>query len=157
MLDARDVPTLAAQYGTGAAPLVVARYLSSRSRAALELDGPLLDLCDPGVRHDVEQHHAQSLVAVGLDHLDLSEITTGLRYLTQVIAADAHDRLGIAAIQFPSRLDGGACAPTGTSRSSLVSCLGDRATVSRKAVGTAPSARRRAVGGSSCAGAEDRS
>ena len=58
VLDARDVPTLAAQYGAGAAPLVVARYLSSRSRAALaEIGASYVDatgnvrVCsvDPGI------------------------------------------------------------------------------------------------------------
>ena len=42
------------------------------------------------------------------EHLDLHEITTDRRVVTQTIAADLFDR-GVAAVRFPSRLDGDAC------------------------------------------------
>jgi hypothetical protein len=73
------------------------------------LDGPLIDLCDADVRYEVELEHAALLVAHGMDHLDLSQITADKRPVTQTIAAHLHDRLGAAAIRFPSRLDGNAC------------------------------------------------
>lgn len=73
------------------------------------LDGPLIDLCDTDIRYEVELEHAAVLDAHGMDHLDLSEITAEKRPVTQTIAADLHDRLGAAAIRFPSRLDGNAC------------------------------------------------
>lgn len=73
------------------------------------LDGPLIDLCDADVRHELELERAALLDAHGMDHLDLSEITAEQRPVTQTIAADLHDRLGAAAIRFPSRLDGNAC------------------------------------------------
>jgi RES domain len=44
----------------------------------------------------------------GLEHLDLHEITTSRRVVTQTNAADLFDR-GASAVRFPSRLDGGAC------------------------------------------------
>jgi hypothetical protein len=43
-----------------------------------------------------------------MQHLDLHEITTSRRAITQTIAADLFDR-GASAIRFPSRLDGNAC------------------------------------------------
>jgi hypothetical protein len=48
------------------------------------------------------------LVEHGLKHLDLHEITTSRRVVTQTIAADLFDR-GASAVRFPSRRDGGAC------------------------------------------------
>jgi hypothetical protein len=44
----------------------------------------------------------------GLEHLDLHEITTSRRVVTQTIAGDLFDR-DAAAVRFPSRLDGNAC------------------------------------------------
>jgi RES domain-containing protein len=73
------------------------------------LDGPLIDLCDSDVRYEVELEHTTLLDTHGMDHLDLSQITAEKRPVTQTIAADLHDRLGAAAIRFPSRLDGNAC------------------------------------------------
>jgi hypothetical protein len=73
------------------------------------LDGPLIDLCDTDIRYEVEFEHAALLDAHGMDHLDLSQITADKRAVTQTIAADVHDRHGVAAIRFPSRLDGNAC------------------------------------------------
>jgi len=45
------------------------------------------------------------LLEHGLEHLDLHEITARRRVVTQSIAADLFDR-GVAALRFPSRLDG---------------------------------------------------
>jgi len=76
--------------------------------AELELDGPLVDLTDLATRQEIELRHVELLVAHGLDHLDLHEITTKRRAVTQTIAADLYDRGG-AAVRFPSRLDSLAC------------------------------------------------
>ncbi len=43
-----------------------------------------------------------------LAHLDLNEITSRRRAVTQTIAGDLYDQ-GAAAIRFPSRLDGNPC------------------------------------------------
>lgn len=90
---------------------VTAAWRSSHvlAPALAELDGPIVDLTDPAVRRDLEAHHAQRLLAHGLEHLDLHEITTQRREITQAIARDAHSRLGAAAIRYPSRLDGRPC------------------------------------------------
>ena len=43
-----------------------------------------------------------------MQHLDLHEITTRRRVVTQTIAGDLYDE-GVAAIRFPSHLDGNPC------------------------------------------------
>jgi hypothetical protein len=76
--------------------------------ATLELDGPVVDLLDAETRQQIEDRHEGLLVDHGLEHLDLREITTDRRVVTQTIAADLFDH-GAAAVRFPSRLDGNAC------------------------------------------------
>ena len=48
------------------------------------------------------------LLEYDLPHLDLHEITTSRRAVTQTVAADLYDR-GASAVRFPSHLDGNAC------------------------------------------------
>jgi hypothetical protein len=76
--------------------------------ALVHLDGPMIDLNDVATRQEIEDRHAELLLEYGLQHLDLHEITTSRRPVTQTIAAELFDR-GAAAIRFPSRLDGNAC------------------------------------------------
>ncbi len=74
----------------------------------LELHGPMCDLLDGARRHAIEERHADLLVAHGMEHLDLHEVTTSRRAVTQAIATSVyHD--GAAAIRFPSCLDGRSC------------------------------------------------
>ena len=77
--------------------------------ARLDLDGPVLDLTDVDQRREIELRHAELLADHGMSHLDLHEVTTGRRIVTQTIAADAFDELAAAAIRFASRLDGLPC------------------------------------------------
>jgi hypothetical protein len=74
----------------------------------LKLDGPLIDLTDVPTRQEIEHRHVELLLEHDLQHLDLHEITTSRRAITQTIAADLFDR-GAGAVRFPSRLDGNAC------------------------------------------------
>jgi len=76
--------------------------------AVLTLDGPLIDLTDVPTRQEIEHRHVDLLLEHDLQHLDLHEITTSRRAITQTIAADLFDR-GAGAVRFPSRLDGNAC------------------------------------------------
>lgn len=77
--------------------------------ARMKLGGSILDLTDVDQRHEIERRHADLLAAHDMPHLDLHEVTTGRRPVTQAIAADAFDALGSAAIRFASRLDGLPC------------------------------------------------
>lgn len=114
-------PNLAAQqrhlerYGPDAAQDLASQPVTARWRtehvliqARVRLHGPLVDLCDLPTRQRVEDRHRDLLLAHGLEHLDLHEITTSRRAVTQTIAGELYDR-GVAAIRFPSRLDGNAC------------------------------------------------
>lgn len=74
--------------------------------AAMALDGELIDLRAPAVRAELEQRHASLLVEHGLSHLNLHEITSRRRVVTQTIAADPFDRCSAGALRFPSRFDG---------------------------------------------------
>lgn len=76
--------------------------------ALLTLRGPMIDLTDSAVRQQIETRHAKLLVENGIQHLDLHEITTSRRFVTQTIAGDLYDR-GVAAVKFLSRLDGRPC------------------------------------------------
>jgi hypothetical protein len=78
------------------------------AQVSVALEGPICDLTDPDERQSVEERHAALLAEHQMEHLDLHEITTDRRVVTQTVAADLYDR-GVAAIRFPSRLDGQAC------------------------------------------------
>jgi RES domain len=69
----------------------------------------VLDLSDPAVRADLERRHAKLLGAHGMDHLDLHELTTRQREVTQAIATDVYGRLDVGVIRFISSRDGGVC------------------------------------------------
>lgn len=73
--------------------------------ARLVLEGEVADLTKPQVRAELEERHAALLIEHGLEHLDLHEITARRRVVTQSIASYLFDR-GVAALRFPSRLDG---------------------------------------------------
>jgi hypothetical protein len=72
-------------------------------------DVGVLDLTDVATRQDLEARHAELLAECGLDHLDLHEITTRRRVVTQTIAADVYRRLDVGVIRFRSSRDGGEC------------------------------------------------
>ncbi len=93
--------------------------------ARLRLDGPVLDLTDVDQRREVELRHSAVLAEHGMAHLDMHEITTPRRVVTQTIAGDAFEHFGIAAIRFASRLDGLPCYALFEGRGSVVSD-GDR-------------------------------
>jgi hypothetical protein len=78
------------------------------ARATVDSAGELVDLTDTATRHEVETEHAELLAEFDLSHLDLHEITTSRRAVTQTIAGDLYDS-GCAGVRFPSRLDGNAC------------------------------------------------
>jgi hypothetical protein len=72
-------------------------------------DAVVLDLTDAAEAHEVETAHADLLAQHGMDHLDLHEITTRRRVVTQTIAADVYRRFGVGVIRFASSRDGCPC------------------------------------------------
>jgi len=75
----------------------------------LVYEGRLLDLTDAHERQEIETRHARLLADHGMAHLDMHEVTTRRRIVTQTIATDAYDNLDVAAIVFASSRDGHAC------------------------------------------------
>jgi RES domain len=82
-------------------------------------EGRLLDLTDVHERHEIETLHAQLLAEHGMSHLDMHEVTTRRRIVTQTIATDAYDNLDVAAIRFASSRDGHACIALFENRAEL--------------------------------------
>jgi hypothetical protein len=88
--------------------------------ARIDLDGSeLLDLGDRQVTTMLEERHAGLLDDHGFEHLDLHEITTRTRVVTQTIATDARDNLAVGVIRFPSSRDGQPCFAVLEGRASL--------------------------------------
>ena len=80
---------------------------------------PLIDLTDVPTRQEIEDRDLDLLLEHGLQHLDLHEITTSRRRVTQTIAADLFDG-GASAVRFPSRLDGNACVALFEDRGTVI-------------------------------------
>jgi hypothetical protein len=76
--------------------------------AVLGLNGHIVDLTDLPTLRGIEIAHADLLVEHQLAHVDLHEITTSRRVVTQTIAGYLYDR-GAAAVKFASKLDGQDC------------------------------------------------
>jgi hypothetical protein len=74
----------------------------------LKLNGPIYDLTDISQRQRIEGRHSELLLNHDMQHLDLHEITTDRRVITQTIAGDLYDE-GVSAVRFPSHLDGNPC------------------------------------------------
>lgn len=79
---------------------------------------PVVDLTDVAVRHELERRHIALLDEHGMEHLDLHEITSDQRPVTQAIAADLFDR-GAGGFRFLSRVDGLPCIALIDCRASL--------------------------------------
>lgn len=71
----------------------------------------MIDLTDIPTRQEIEDRHVELLLGHELQHLDLHEITTSRRAITQTIAADLFDR-GAGAVQGTASLAGDPIALT---------------------------------------------
>lgn len=93
-----------------AAPPITAAWRRENVLAPvrLRLDGGICDLTDVSQRQKIEERHIDLLLQHDMRHLDLHEITTSRRVVTQTVAADIYSG-GAAAIRFPSCLDGNPC------------------------------------------------
>ncbi len=91
----------------------------------LVYEGRLLDLTVARERQEIEARHAQLLAEHGMSHLDMHEVTTRRRIVTQTIATDTYDNLDVAAIVFASSRDGHACIALFESDSSPGQIIGE--------------------------------
>jgi hypothetical protein len=83
------------------------------------LSGELVGLDDPVVRAELEREHADLLALHGMDHLDISQIRSRDRAVTQRIAQSLFNR-GAAGIAFGSNLDDLRCYALFEARCQLI-------------------------------------
>jgi len=83
------------------------RQLSLLAPVRIELSAGarVLDLTDAREVHRLETLHAELLVAHGMGRLDLHEVTTRRREVTQAVATRAYDEEHVGAIRYPSSID----------------------------------------------------
>ncbi|MDA0140315.1 RES family NAD+ phosphorylase [Solirubrobacter deserti] len=76
--------------------------------ARVEHEGELVDIDDPALREKLATRHARLLAEHGMTQLNISEIRSKIRVVSQTIARDLYMR-GAAGIWFRSNLDDGPC------------------------------------------------
>ena len=81
--------------------------------------GDLVDLNDPKVRTDLERTHAGLLHRHGMEHLDISQIRSRDRDVTQALARALFD-LGAAGVAYGSNLDDLPCYALFEDRARLI-------------------------------------
>ncbi len=78
-------------------------------RIRLEREAALVDVDDVQLRHALERAHSERLRAYGMAHLDISEVRSKSRAVTQAISRDLYEQ-GAAGLLFRSNLDDCQCA-----------------------------------------------
>jgi hypothetical protein len=91
----------------GAVPAVFRRR-RVLAPATMVLDGELVDVDEPRTRAALEREHAAMLAEHGMRHLDVSEVRSRTRVVTQRIGRALYEA-GAAAIRFGSNLDDRPC------------------------------------------------
>ncbi len=89
------------------------------AEAEIEADGDIVDIEDVQVRSALELQHAQLLKDRGIPHLDLNQVRSKDRIVTQTISRGLFDD-GAAGIHFRSNLDSGDCYALFEGRAELV-------------------------------------
>lgn len=74
----------------------------------MRLEGPLVDVDEPAVLTDLERRHAALLAEHDMEHLDISQIRSEDRIVTQTIGRSLHAD-GAAGIAFGSNRDDQPC------------------------------------------------
>lgn len=98
-------PDLLAAAGTVTVALRAARVLIW---AAVELDAELVDIDHPSVRDALECEHAGLLAAHGMEHLNIAEIRSRTRIVTQTISRSLYEQ-GAGGVAFGSNHDNQPC------------------------------------------------
>lgn len=93
-----------------AAGRVTTTFMSQHvlAEGAVRTSGGLVDIDRPSVRQKLEVEHAQLLAKYGMVHLDLSQIRSQTRFVTQRISRGLFDR-GESGIHFGSNHDSNPC------------------------------------------------
>jgi hypothetical protein len=95
---------------TAAAGAVTAQWRAERvlAPARMVLDGEMIDVDDPATRNRLEHEHAALLAEHGMAHLDVAEVRSRTRVVTQRIGRTLYER-GAAGVRFGSNLDDRPC------------------------------------------------
>jgi hypothetical protein len=96
---------------TAPTPILPRRWRADRRVGRARLDEGerrIVDLEDLEVRRALEERHAALLAAYGMRNLDISQLRSSQRIVTQTIALDLHGQ-GCAGIAYKSNLDGQGC------------------------------------------------
>jgi hypothetical protein len=111
---------------TAAAGAVTEEWRAARvlAPATLALDGTLIDVDDPATRTALERAHAALLAEHGMAHLDISEVRSRTRTVTQHIGRTLYED-GAAGVRFGSNLDDRPCFALFESRGHLVAPAGE--------------------------------
>jgi hypothetical protein len=93
-----------------AAGAVTAEWRDQRvlAPATMILDGDLVDVDDPKVRRRLERSHAALLAEHDMAHLDIAEVRSRTRVVTQAIGRSLYEH-GAAGVRFGSNLDDQPC------------------------------------------------
>lgn len=84
------------------------RVRNALAEAVIVADGELADLDDVELRTELETRHAKLLAEHGLPHLDIGQVRSKTRVVTQTIARSLYDD-GFAGVRFRSNLDDREC------------------------------------------------
>lgn len=82
------------------------------------LKGELVDVDAPALRNEFERRHTELLEAHGMDHLDISEVRSHERLVTQTLSRWLFDQ-GAAGIVYGSNLDNLSCVALFEGRASV--------------------------------------
>jgi hypothetical protein len=88
-------------------------------QVCLRCDGPLADLDDVKLRNQLEATHYELLLSYGMEHLDIAQVRSKTRPLTQAIGRELYDQ-GAAGLLFRSNLDARQCVVLFEGRGSLI-------------------------------------
>jgi hypothetical protein len=92
--------------------------------ATMGADGEVVDVDEPAVRGELEREHAALLAAHDMQHLDVSEIRSRTRAVTQAIARALYED-GAAGVRFGSNLDDLPCFALFEARGRLHAIAGE--------------------------------
>jgi hypothetical protein len=120
--DTRTIADFRSLFGTAPpAAAVTAQWRADRRIARARIEGPddrLVDLEDLDVRRELEERHAPLLAAHGMRHLDISQLRSSQRIVTQTIALELH-AAGMAGVAYRSTLDNELCVAVFERRATL--------------------------------------
>jgi RES domain len=95
------------------------RQSNALARATVDRNGTLVDLNDPAVLEELAGRHAELLLEHGMRYLNISEIRSKNRIVTQTISRDLYER-GAAGVRFRSNQDDRLCLALMEGRARLV-------------------------------------